>query len=305
MNACWFLLKLALFVELYLVLDGLPGFFLFSAFFQLIVYFFGVEDEEDALEEFLADLVGGGLGGVFAVVGGAVAVGLFELLDEGFQLDVLGLDLEEHFLAVLVDAVVGVVLPLAAEGPLESHGVLLDLGKVDLYLADRHLGDELVAVHFLLGEDGVLELLPHLLDDVEPSVHLVVRRLHLLQPLERVQLETPGAALNPSAVEVVADREGHLKNVMEVVVVFERLEGSGEMFYVTLQLEVKLLPHAAEEDGLDSVGVLGDRNQLLQELLKLAKVLHVSVVVADQHLFLLGWDEAFRRFQNVRNCVLS
>ncbi len=101
---------------------------------------------------------------------------------------------------MLIDSVVWIILLLTFEGFLNGSHISLELCKVDLDLADWHFGSELIHIDFVLLENWVLVLLPDLLYYVQPCIHFVVLRFHLLQPFQSIQLEAPGAALQPSAI---------------------------------------------------------------------------------------------------------
>jgi len=202
---------------------------------------------------------------------------------------------------VLIDAVIGIALRLAVKSLLDGQRILLQLREVHFDLANRHLGDELVHVHFLLAEDGIGKLLPDLPDYVQSRVHLAVLRFDLLQALQSVQLEPPSPALETSPVEVVPHRQSHLQHVVQPVICPQRLEGCCQVLYLFLQIEVKLLPQPVEKNGFYAVRVLGNRDQLLKETLGLAQILQIPIEGRNIGLLLLGGNQRSYRFENRRN----
>lgn len=279
--------------KLDLVFDGLPRLLLLAPLLQLEVYLLRIENKQNTLEQPLTDFVRRALCRVLAVKIGALFIGFVQFGCSSTQLLVFGLGLYHDLLTVLIDAIVGIALHLAVEGLLDGQRILLQLGKVDPDLTNRHLGDELVHVHFLLAEDRIGILLPDLPYYVQPRVHLPVLRSHLLQTLQSVQLEAPSPALETSPVEVVPHRQSHLQHVVQPVIGPQRLKRSRQVLYLLLQVEVKLLPQPVEKNRFYAAGIFGNRDQFPEETLGLAQILQLPLEGRNIGLFLLAGDQRF------------
>ena len=92
-----------------------PSLFFFAFLLEFVKCFFGVEDEEDAFEYFVADVIRVSLGGVFAVELGALLVGLVHLCGCLLKHLIFRFGLEDVLLAVFVNAVIDVFRVLAFE----------------------------------------------------------------------------------------------------------------------------------------------------------------------------------------------
>lgn len=204
--------------ELDLVLHCFPRLFLLPSFLQLIVDLFGIEDEQDTLEQFLAYFIRGSFGGVLTIKISTIGISSIQFGSCSAELVVSRLDFYEDLLTVLVDPIIVICFHLTLKGFFYGNRIFLELGQIDLDLTDGHFRDELVHVHFLLTENGIGEFLPDLLYHIQTSIHLTVLRFHLLKPLQRVQLEPPRSTLHSSPIQVIPHCQRNLKDIVESVI---------------------------------------------------------------------------------------
>jgi hypothetical protein len=122
-----FLIFILLFVILHLHLRSLSGFFSFPFLFKLVKHLFSIEDEENAFEHFLANVLRRSFVRILSVKLGALEIGLIHFLDSFFQGFIFLFCLHQHFLTMLLDSIIIVSGYLALEGFLDCDDVSLEL----------------------------------------------------------------------------------------------------------------------------------------------------------------------------------